>query len=217
MFERFTDRARRTVVLAQEEARSLDHGYIGTGHLLFGLVAERDGVAAKALHGLGVWDPEQVHMALKEANEGLDGSDKVHLPFTTQAKRALENSLREALQLGHNYIGTEHILLAISKEWAKSDEIATQILEGWGLDADMVRRAVIAELDGQQPEHVPNKWVSVEREDLIEECEQYLLSLHTAHWGKGYDMFQEDSRRRAATWLADEVLRVTEFLQGADQ
>src|SRR5215210_7659636 len=105
MFERFTDRARRVVVLAQEEARMLNHNYIGTEHILLGLIHEGEGVAAKALESLGI----SLEGVRQQAPSG-------HIPFTPRAKKVLELSLREALQLGHNYIGTEHILLGLIRE-----------------------------------------------------------------------------------------------------
>jgi ATP-dependent Clp protease ATP-binding subunit ClpC len=112
MFERFTDRARRVVVLAQEEARMLNHNYIGTEHILLGLIHEGEGVAAKALESLGIsLDAvrEQVQEIIGQGQQAPSG----HIPFTPRAKKVLELSLREALQLGHNYIGTEHILLGL--------------------------------------------------------------------------------------------------------
>jgi ATP-dependent Clp protease ATP-binding subunit ClpC len=115
MFERFTDRARRVVVLAQDEARLLNHNYIGTEHILLGLIHENEGVGAKALEALGVTLDavrEQVRDIIGEGNQTPSG----HIPFTPRAKKVLELSLREALQLGHNYIGTEHILLGLIHE-----------------------------------------------------------------------------------------------------
>jgi ATP-dependent Clp protease ATP-binding subunit ClpC len=115
MFERFTDRARRVVVLAQEEARLLDHGYIGTEHLLLGLVAEKEGIAAGALVELGI----DLETARREVEEVVGRGAEVpsgHIPFTRRAKKALESSLREALDLGHDHIGTEHILLGIVRD-----------------------------------------------------------------------------------------------------
>src|SRR5699024_7608868 len=124
MFERFTDRARRVVVLAQEEARMLNHSYIGTEHILLGLIHERDGVAAKALQTLDVYPGavrEQVREIIGHGQQGPYG----HIPFTPRAKKVLELSLREALQLGHNYIGTEHILLGLIRE---GEGVAAQVL-----------------------------------------------------------------------------------------
>ena len=110
MFERFTDRARRVVVLAQEEARMLNHNYIGTEHILLGLIHEGEGVAAKALESLGI-SLEGVRQQVEEIIGQGQQAPSGHIPFTPRAKKVLELSLREALQLGHNYIGTEHILL----------------------------------------------------------------------------------------------------------
>ncbi len=139
MFERFTDRSRRVVVLAQEEARVLKHNHVGPEHILLGLVHEGHGVAAKALEELGV-RPE----ALREQIEELIGTGQQemsgHIPFTPRAKRVLELSLREALQLGHNYIGTEHILLGILRE---GDNVAAQVLVRMGVDLNRVRLEVV--------------------------------------------------------------------------
>src|SRR6202050_1206469 len=111
MFERFTDRARRVVVLAQEEARMLNHDYIGTEHILLGLVHEGQGMAAKALESLGI-SLEAVRQQVQEiVGRGQQAARSGHIPFTPQAKKTLELAFREAVQLGHNYIGTEHILL----------------------------------------------------------------------------------------------------------
>ena len=109
MFERFTDRARRVVVLAQEEARMLNHNYIGTEHILLGLIHEGEGVAAKGLESLGI-SLEAVRSQVEEIIGQGQQAPSGHIPFTPRAKKVLELSLREALQLGHNYIGTEHIL-----------------------------------------------------------------------------------------------------------
>ena len=115
MFERFTDRARRVVVLAQEEARMLNHDYIGTEHILLGLIHEGEGVAAKALESLGI-SLEAVRQQVEEIIGQGQQAPSGHIPFTPRAKKVLELSLREALQLGHNYIGTEHILLGLIRE-----------------------------------------------------------------------------------------------------
>ena len=115
MFERFTDRARRVVVLAQEEARMLNHNYIGTEHILLGLIHEGEGVAAKALESLGI-SLDAVRQQVEEIIGQGQQAPSGHIPFTPRAKKVLELSLREALQLGHNYIGTEHILLGLIRE-----------------------------------------------------------------------------------------------------
>jgi hypothetical protein len=144
MFERFTDRARRAVVLAQEEARMLDHGYIGTEHLLLGLVHLGEGVAAKALESMGI-GLEVVREQVEEIIGRGHHTDGGHIPFTPRAKRVLELSLRESSQLGHTYIGTEHILLGLVRE---GDGVAAQVLVKLGADLDRVRQQVIRELHG---------------------------------------------------------------------
>ena len=146
MFERFTDRARRVVVLAQEEAKMLNHNYIGTEHILLGLIHEGEGVAAKALESLGIsLDAvrEQVQDIIGQGQQQPTG----HIPFTPRAKKVLELSLREALQLGHNYIGTEHILLGLIRE---GEGVAAQVLTKLGADLNRVRQQVIQLLSGYQ-------------------------------------------------------------------
>jgi ATP-dependent Clp protease ATP-binding subunit ClpA len=148
MFERFTDRARRVVVLAQEEARMLDHNYIGTEHLLLGLIHEAGGVAAKALESLGV-SLEAVRYEVTEIIGHGEAARTGHIPFTPRAKKVLELSLREALQLGHNYIGTEHILLGLIRE---GEGVAAQVLKRLGADLEGVRHKVVALLgEGIEP------------------------------------------------------------------
>ncbi|MFV0316501.1 MAG: ATP-dependent Clp protease ATP-binding subunit [Microthrixaceae bacterium] len=144
MFERFTDRARRVVVLAQEEARLLNHNYIGTEHILLGLIHEGEGVAAKALESLGI-SLEAVRQQVEEIIGQGGQSPSGHIPFTPRAKKVLELSLREALQLGHNYIGTEHILLGLIRE---GEGVAAQVLVKLGADLSRVRQQVIQLLSG---------------------------------------------------------------------
>src|SRR5438128_1528598 len=144
MFERFTDRARRVVVLAQEEARLLNHNYIGTEHILLGLISEGEGVAAKALESLGI-SLEAVRQQVEEIIGTGSSSPQGHIPFTPRAKKVLELSLREALQLGHNYIGTEHILLGLIRE---GEGVAAQVLVKLGADLSRVRQQVIQLLSG---------------------------------------------------------------------
>ncbi|MDQ6725763.1 MAG: ATP-dependent Clp protease ATP-binding subunit, partial [Actinomycetota bacterium] len=144
MFERFTDRARRVVVLAQEEARLLNHNYIGTEHILLGLIHEGEGVAAKALEQLGI-SLEAVRTQVEEIIGQGGSSPSGHIPFTPRAKKVLELSLREALQLGHNYIGTEHILLGLIRE---GEGVAAQVLVKLGADLSRVRQQVIQLLSG---------------------------------------------------------------------
>jgi len=144
MFERFTDRARRVVVLAQEEARMLNHNYIGTEHILLGLIHEGEGVAAKALESLNI-SLEAVRQQVEEIIGQGQAAPTGHIPFTPRAKKVLELSLREALQLGHNYIGTEHILLGLIRE---GEGVAAQVLQKLGADLNRVRQTVIQLLSG---------------------------------------------------------------------
>ena len=146
MFEKFTDKARRVVVLAQEEAKLLNHNYIGTEHILLGLIHEGEGVAAKALESLGInLDSvrEQVQEIIGQGQQAPAG----HIPFTPRAKKVLELSLREALQLGHSYIGTEHLLLGLIRE---GEGVAAQVLTKLGADTNRVRQQVIQLLSGFQ-------------------------------------------------------------------
>jgi ATP-dependent Clp protease ATP-binding subunit ClpA len=145
MFERFTDRARRVVVLAQEEARLLNHDYIGTEHLLLGLAHEGQGVAATALESLGI-SLEAVRAQVEEIIGQGQGAPAGHVPFTPRAKKVLELSLRESKQLGHDYIGTEHILLGLFRE---GEGVAAQVLVRLGGDLSRVRQQVIGLLSGE--------------------------------------------------------------------
>jgi ATP-dependent Clp protease ATP-binding subunit ClpC len=144
MFERFTEKARRVVVYAQEEARMLNQNYIGTEHLLLGLIREQDGIAAKALESLNI-SLEDVHQQVEDLIGRGTYVPSGHIPFTPRAKKVLELSLREALQLGHNYIGTEHILLGLIRE---GEGVAAQVLLNLGADLEKVRSAVIQLLSG---------------------------------------------------------------------
>jgi hypothetical protein len=159
MFERFTDRARRVVVLSQQEAAGLKHGYIGTEHLLLGLIREREGVAAKALESLGISLEAvrgEVEQIIGEGQTAASGQ----VPFTPRAKKVLELSLREALALGHNYIGTEHILLGLVRE---GEGVAAQVLvKLGGGDLALVRQAVTVLLARQPPEEISQRHVSQE-------------------------------------------------------
>ncbi|MBK5217375.1 MAG: ATP-dependent Clp protease ATP-binding subunit, partial [Propionibacteriales bacterium] len=146
MFERFTDRARRVVVLAQEEARMLNHNYIGTEHILLGLIHEGEGVAAKALESLDI-SLEAVRGQVEDIIGQGQQAPSGHIPFTPRAKKVLELSLREALQLGHNYIGTEHILLGLIRE---GEGVAAQVLVKLGADLNRVRQQVIQLVSGFQ-------------------------------------------------------------------
>jgi hypothetical protein len=150
VFERFTDRARRVLVLAQEEARLLNHNFIGTEHVLLGLIHEREGIAAQALRELDVRLPavrDKVGETIGLAGTPPSGSP----PFTPRAKKVLELSLRESMQLGHNYIGTEHLLLGIVRE---GQGVAAQVLVAMGVSLDRVRQQVV-ELLADQHDDVP--------------------------------------------------------------
>ena len=139
MFERFTDRARRVVVLAQEEARTMNHGYIGTEHILLGLIAEGEGLAALVLESSGV-EQDRVRAFVERETEHDGKPPSGHIPFTPSAKKVLELSLREALQLRHNYIGTEHILLGLIRE---GEGLASQALVDVGADPAGLRQRVL--------------------------------------------------------------------------
>jgi hypothetical protein len=148
MFERFTDRARRVVVLAQEEARMLNHNYIGTEHILIGLVREDGGVAGGGLESLGI-SVDAVRQRVKEMIGIGEQAPSGHVPFTPRAKKVLELSLRESLQLGHDYIGTEHIMLGLIRE---GDGVAAQVLVLLGADLNQLRQQVLQRLQGFQGE-----------------------------------------------------------------
>jgi ATP-dependent Clp protease ATP-binding subunit ClpC len=139
VFERFTDRSRRVVVLAQEEAKLLNHDYIGTEHILLGLIREGQGVAAAALDSLGV-SGESVRQRVQEIIGAGDAAPTGPIPFTPRAKKVLELALREAQKLGHTYIGTEHLLLGLIRE---GEGVAAQVLEELGADLNRVRQEVI--------------------------------------------------------------------------
>jgi ATP-dependent Clp protease ATP-binding subunit ClpC len=144
VFERFTDRARRVMVLAQDEARRLNHNYIGTEHLLLGMISEGEGIAPRALESLDI-SLEAVRLQVEEITPPGKAAPEGHVPFTPRAKKVLELSLREALQLGHNYIGTEHMLLGLIRE---GDGVAAQVLKRLGADSQRVRHEVILLLSG---------------------------------------------------------------------
>ena len=162
MFERFTDRARRVVVLAQEEARGLNHNYIGTEHLLLGLLREGDGVAARVLDRFGVTPAGAREEVTARVGVGNQPPPK-KIPFTPRAKKVLELALREALQLHHNYIGTEHILLGLIQE---GDGVAAQILAEHAADLTAVRQAVLDILRGHQPPQ-GRRWLRRHNEPLF--------------------------------------------------
>jgi ATP-dependent Clp protease ATP-binding subunit ClpC len=148
MFQRFTDRARRVVVMAQEEARMLDHTYIGTEHILLGLVREGEGSAAKALESLGI-SLDTVRQQVEEIIGRGQQAPSGHIPFTPRAKNVLQLSLNEARQLGHDYVGTEHILLGLIRE---GEGVAAQVLVRLGAELDRVRQQVIQVLSAYRPQ-----------------------------------------------------------------
>jgi ATP-dependent Clp protease ATP-binding subunit ClpC len=159
VFERFTDRARRVVVLAQAEASMLNHNYIGTEHILLGLLHSGEGVAAQVFESLDI-SVEATRQQVEDVVGRGEGEITGHIPFTPRAKKVLELSLREALQLGHNYIGTEHLLLGLIRE---GEGVAAQVLRTLGADLNRVRQAVIQLLSGPTAsateEEDPQPWV----------------------------------------------------------
>jgi ATP-dependent Clp protease ATP-binding subunit ClpC len=166
VFERFTDRARRVVVLAQEEARLLNHNYIGTEHILLGLIHEGEGIAARTLDSLGVslvGMRERIEELIGVGSERLSSG---HIPFTPRSKKVLELSLREAMALGHNYIGTEHVLLGLIRE---GEGVGAQVLTQQGLTLEQVRARVI--------ELVPEGEPPLTRSDLTGVAETMMLAV----------------------------------------
>ncbi len=165
MFERFTDRARRVIVLAQEAAKGLGHNYLGTEHLLLGVLREGDGIGAQVLVSSGL----SAEKALEEVTKLVPAGDAVikgPIPFTPRAKKAIEMALREALQLGHNYIGTEHLLLGLIRE---GETVASEILEKEGIDIEVARKAIISKLDEENQKDVSNMVEQGEDEEDVEE------------------------------------------------
>jgi ATP-dependent Clp protease ATP-binding subunit ClpA len=173
MFERFTHRARRVVVLAQEEARLLNHNYLGTEHLLLGLISEGQGVATTAMESLGI-SLEAVRAQVEEIIGQGQSAPTGHIPFSPRAKKVLELSLREAKQLGHNYIGTEHILLGLIRE---GEGVAAQVLVRLGADLSRVRQQVIQLLSGDAGTEEAGARTRLVRmtvpDDLLEAQEQF--------------------------------------------
>jgi ATP-dependent Clp protease ATP-binding subunit ClpC len=168
VFERFTERAKQVVVLAQDEARLLKHNYIGTEHILLGLLREEEGLAARVLESLDITLEEvraQVQRVVGQGNEVATGQ----IPFTPRAKKVLQLSLKEALAMNHNYIGTEHILLGLARE---NDGVAARILLDLGADAERVREAVIEMLGGGPVPH-PRGVRAVEIEGLLRQAAAY--------------------------------------------
>jgi ATP-dependent Clp protease ATP-binding subunit ClpC len=176
MFERFSDRARRVIVLAQEEARMLDHNYIGTEHILLGLIREDDGVAARALESLGI-NLE----AMRQAVEDIIGRGAQPLPetgpipFTPRSKKVLELALREALQSSADYIGTEHILLGLIRE---GDGVAAHVLRDSGVDFNQARQQVIEMLHGHRAQDAPPPSGPPASGDLVSQLASFAARLN---------------------------------------
>ena len=163
MFERFTDRARRVLAYAQEEARDLDHAFIGTEHILLGLIREGDGVAAKALDALGV-SYDVVRAKVTAMTELATNTSSNSPAFTSRAKKVLEMSLREALELHHSYIGTEHILLGLVRQ---SDGSAVRILDDLGVEMSDIRTQVVQLMSGLSNREGGEPLAQVQFDDVI--------------------------------------------------
>ena len=175
MFQRFTDRARRVVVLAQHEARTLDHGYIGTEHILLGLIDEGQGVAATALTSMGISLDEMRQAVQDTIGRGAEPlPESGHIPFTPRAKKVLELSLRESQQLGHTYIGTEHILLALIRE----EGVGAQLLAGAGVDLDRARQQVIELLHGHREAGVAAVPAAAAADELLGRLTSFVTRLN---------------------------------------
>ncbi|MEY3164432.1 MAG: hypothetical protein RLZZ270_170 [Actinomycetota bacterium] len=204
MFERFTDRARRVVVLAQEEARLLNHSYIGTEHILLGLIHEGEGVAAKALESLNI-SLDAVRAQVEEIIGQGGSSPSGHIPFTPRAKKVLELSLREALQLGHNYIGTEHILLGLIRE---GEGVAAQVLVKLGADLSRVRQQVIQLLSGYQGSAPKGEGQSSAKEDQPEKGGSQILD----QFGRNLTQLARDNKLDPVIGRQREMERVMQIL-----
>jgi ATP-dependent Clp protease ATP-binding subunit ClpA len=194
VFERFTDRARRVIVLAQEEARLLDHDYIGTEHLLLGLAREGQGVAAKALEVLGI-RLEALRSQVEEIIGRGQRAPSGHVPFTPRAKTVLELSLREALELGHDYIGTEHLLLGLIRE---GEGVAAQVLVGLGADLARARGQVIELLSGHAGEEEAGARTRLVRMSVPEDLREAEAQLAGVRRQKQAAIDTEDFDRAAA-------------------
>ena len=217
MFERFTERARRAVAQAQEEARMLDHGYIGTEHILLGLIREGEGVAARALESLGI-RLDAVRQQVEEIIGRGQQAPSGHIPVTPRAKKVLELSLREAQQLGHNYIGTEHILLGLLRE---GDGVAAQVLVKLGADQNRVRQQVIQLLHGHQAEEPePGPYAARELRMLpgvqarLEAVEQRLTAIEQ-RVGTGPDLRDLDEQIAQVRREKESAVEAQDFEQAA--
>jgi ATP-dependent Clp protease ATP-binding subunit ClpA len=216
VFERFTDRARRVIPLAQEEARLLNHNYIGTEHILLGLIHEGEGVAAKALESLGI-SLEAVRVQVQEIIGQGQTAPTGHIPFTPRAKKVLELSLREALQLGHNYVGTEHILLGLLRE---GGGVAAQVLAGFGADHARLREQVLRLLTGGSEQagtgtRLVRMTVPADLLDSDEQIAQMRRQKEAAIDAEDFDTAAA-LRDREKQLLADQLRREREWTAGVD-
>jgi hypothetical protein len=217
MFERFTERARRVVVLAQEEARRLDHNWIGTEHILLGLIREGEGVAAKTLESLDI-SLDAVRQKVEEIIGRGQQPPSGHIPFTPRTKKVLELALRESQQLGHNYIGTEHILLGLIRE---GDGVAAQVLVTLGADLNRVRQQAIQLLHGHSAEE-PAPARSAERElrllpalkTHLEALEQRLTAIEQ-RVGTGPDSSDLDEQIEMARTEKEAAVDAHDYAQAA--
>jgi prophage maintenance system killer protein len=216
MFRRFTDRARRAVQLAQEQARHLNHNYIGTEHILLGLLGEGEGVAAKALASLGI-SLEAVRAQVEELIGQGQSAPTGHIPFTPRAKKALALSLREALQLGHNYIGTEHLLLGLARE---GEGVAAELLVGFGAGHARLRDQVLRVLTGEGEQ--AGAWTRLVRMTVPAELHDYDDKIAQVRREKETAIDARDFgaaaalRDREKQLLADKLRREWEWLAGVD-
>jgi hypothetical protein len=216
MFRRFTDRARRAVQLAQEEARLLNHNYVGTEHLLLGLLSEGEGVAAKALASLGI-SLEAVRAQVEELIGHGQSAPAGHLPFTPRAKKALALSLREALQLGHNYVGTEHLLLGLARE---GEGVAAELLVGFGAGHARLRDQVLQVLTGEGEQagawtRLVRMTVPADLHDYDEEIAQVRREKETAIDAGDFGAAAA-LRDREKQLLAEKLGREREWMAGVD-
>jgi ATP-dependent Clp protease ATP-binding subunit ClpC len=194
VFERFTERARRVVVLAQEEARMLNHNYIGTEHILLGLIQEGEGVAARALERFGI-SLEDLRSEIEEIVGQGQTPPFAHIPFTPRAKKALELSLREALELGQQYVGTEHLLLGLVR---LGEGVAAQALISRGVSLGRIREEVIALLEGYVHEGPPAP-AEVSHEEAV--CPRCRTPLGRSATFRTLDVASGEGETRAITFV----------------
>jgi ATP-dependent Clp protease ATP-binding subunit ClpA len=209
MFDRYTDRARRVVILAQEEARCLNHNYIGTEHVLLGLIHEGHGVAAQVLGSLGI-ELQAIRKQVEEIIGHGQQAPQGHIPFTPRAKKVMELALREALQLGHNHIGTEHLLLALIRE---GQGVGAQVLHQLGADLDSARQQVLEKVGKQTTVRVSPLDL---RAEVTEQVKQVLTESKTGRLPHAelYDHLRDLERRLEDMDIIDYDRVVTEHSSG---